>query len=109
MIRRPPRSTLLPYTTLFRSRRRLLLGTQLRWPTRNREHCPPNDADTRHRWAEVRHDQRQRRTHVRLDNKRRGVLLGGWLLGSARERSLWWQQRSDEGAGPAVTHVQSAS
>src|SRR2546422_1323099 len=71
MIRRPPRSTLLPYTTLFRSRRRLLLGTQLRWPTRNREHCPPNDADTRHRWAEVRHDQRQRRTHVRLDNKDR--------------------------------------
>src|SRR2546426_12148438 len=26
MIRRPPRSTLFPYTTLFRSQRRLLLG-----------------------------------------------------------------------------------
>src|SRR5438034_7233659 len=27
MIRRPPRSTLFPYTTLFRSFRRILLGT----------------------------------------------------------------------------------
>src|SRR2546425_7937838 len=26
MIRRPPRSTLFPYTTLFRSRRRIVLG-----------------------------------------------------------------------------------
>src|SRR2546427_8651345 len=28
MIRRPPRSTLFPYTTLFRSRQRLLRGPQ---------------------------------------------------------------------------------
>src|SRR3712207_6867131 len=28
MIRRPPRSTLFPYTTLFRSRRKELLGLQ---------------------------------------------------------------------------------
>src|ERR1044071_9993625 len=28
MIRRPPRSTLFPYTTLFRSRRQLLLETR---------------------------------------------------------------------------------
>src|SRR5260221_1609408 len=28
MIRRPPRSTLFPYTTLFRSSRRLHLGTE---------------------------------------------------------------------------------
>src|SRR5258708_26244066 len=27
MIRRPPRSTLFPYTTLFRSKRRIMLGT----------------------------------------------------------------------------------
>src|SRR3712207_7608460 len=29
MIRRPPRSTLFPYTTLFRSRRKALLGDQV--------------------------------------------------------------------------------
>ena len=29
MIRRPPRSTLFPYTTLFRSKRRLLLGRKV--------------------------------------------------------------------------------
>src|SRR2546430_7693933 len=32
MIRRPPRSTLFPYTTLFRSRHQLLLQ---RWPIRH--------------------------------------------------------------------------
>src|ERR1039457_7344561 len=32
MIRRPPRSTLFPYTTLFRSRRwRCCAGTRIRW------------------------------------------------------------------------------
>src|SRR5256884_439813 len=34
MIRRPPRSTLFPYTTLFRSLSRLLLGAGLRLPDR---------------------------------------------------------------------------
>src|SRR3989442_10091053 len=34
MIRRPPRSTLFPYTTLFRSRHRELV----RWHCRRREH-----------------------------------------------------------------------
>src|SRR5204862_5998464 len=41
MIRRPPRSTLFPYTTLFRSQRRLALGKHLasarrRWELRPR-------------------------------------------------------------------------
>src|SRR2546430_7951629 len=34
MIRRPPRSTLFPYTTLFRSRHRSRSGHLLRRPTR---------------------------------------------------------------------------
>src|SRR5258708_28619577 len=46
MIRRPPRSTLFPYTTLFRSRRNLLPGRErgrVRWDgqsnsTRSEEH-----------------------------------------------------------------------
>src|SRR5438309_5324026 len=33
MIRRPPRSTLFPYTTLFRSRRRNLIPTTAPWPS----------------------------------------------------------------------------
>src|SRR6266516_6374156 len=33
MIRRPPRSTLFPYTTLFRSRGAELLSPPLRWPS----------------------------------------------------------------------------
>src|SRR6266704_4322430 len=37
MIRRPPRSTLFPYATLFRSGRRSVSGTPLTWPgTRTR-------------------------------------------------------------------------
>src|SRR5258708_30083330 len=32
MIRRPPRSTLFPYTTLFRSMDKGLMGTLLRYP-----------------------------------------------------------------------------
>src|SRR6266436_3472323 len=35
MIRRPPRSTLLPYTTLFRTRRRLTIRPRRTPPTRN--------------------------------------------------------------------------
>src|SRR5690348_18215535 len=34
MIRRPPRSTLFPYTTLFRSHRRALLGGHVETPDR---------------------------------------------------------------------------
>src|SRR2546426_6235078 len=40
MIRRPPRSTLFPYTTLFRSRRRR---------RRDRASCPPGRAPRRER------------------------------------------------------------
>src|SRR5256885_9803855 len=36
MIRRPPRSTLFPYTTLFRSVRRLPLAFRWRWSRRAR-------------------------------------------------------------------------
>src|SRR3989440_9596117 len=35
MIRRPPRSTLFPYTTLFRSREHLRLGGQQQIPRKN--------------------------------------------------------------------------
>src|SRR3712207_7506603 len=35
MIRRPPRSTLFPYTTLFRSRPRRRRGRDMRWDRRS--------------------------------------------------------------------------
>src|SRR3712207_7085885 len=34
MIRRPPRSTLFPYTTLFRSKRRTSISSIKPWPSR---------------------------------------------------------------------------
>src|SRR2546427_2064170 len=44
MIRRPPRSTLFPYTTLFRSGRRRELGEDVHW------HVPESsDAEDHHR------------------------------------------------------------
>src|SRR5690349_23926431 len=46
MIRRPPRSTLFPYTTLFRSRRDRLLAER-----RGRRHQPPGRLEPRARGA----------------------------------------------------------
>src|SRR3989338_10911295 len=41
MIRRPPRSTLFPYTTLFRSKICVHLGCIYKWvPTNDRFECP---------------------------------------------------------------------
>src|SRR3989441_12071517 len=42
MIRRPPRSTLFPYTTLFRSPRRSSRGVRLQW-RRSRSSSAPTD------------------------------------------------------------------
>src|SRR2546422_6529349 len=42
MMRRPPRSTLLPYTTLFRSKARLGNRAYRSVPTRNAIHAPPD-------------------------------------------------------------------
>src|SRR5688572_32506320 len=61
MIRRPPRSTLFPYTTLFRSRR-------ARPPTRPR-------------------DLRRRRTHLRHRQRRQGPVLGTCRARTARRRA----------------------
>src|SRR3712207_7807963 len=47
MIRRPPRSTLFPYTTLFRSRQRLEVELAVRRHERNRELPGVEPADER--------------------------------------------------------------
>src|SRR5437016_14481985 len=45
MIRRPPRSTLFPYTTLFRSSKRVRNSGRLRWPYSgaSSQTCPGTD------------------------------------------------------------------
>src|SRR3712207_8904705 len=62
MIRRPPRSTLFPYTTLFRSRGgRIVIGSP--WSkTRGRPHGPlaPRSAERRHRLRPRRLPSRRR-------------------------------------------------
>src|SRR5205085_3403443 len=55
MLRRPPRSTLFPYTTLFRSR-----GS---WPTAGRKRCP---APTHRRPAADRKSTRLNSSHSQI-------------------------------------------
>src|SRR5436189_3546769 len=45
MIRRPPRSTLFPYTTLFRSP--MAPSTSWRWPAARRRRLPVDDPEDR--------------------------------------------------------------
>src|SRR3712207_8464592 len=72
MIRRPPRSTRFPYTTLFRSRRqRLATGPAVR-PRRlaaGQQLLPPRRVDVRAREQELAHDagDRQRRDDPRSE------------------------------------------
>src|SRR3989441_2152011 len=73
MIRRPPRSTLFPYTTLFRSLRRWRLGGLL---NRSRRRCFPQ-LDY-HRLGGValpahaeKHHGGEKQVHQRRENKRR--------------------------------------
>src|SRR3989442_8861989 len=65
MIRRPPRSTLFPYTTLFRSQHVLLLLENLNGePERAEVHyMPDNLADTVHR-SEEHTSELQSRPHL---------------------------------------------
>src|SRR5687768_17988503 len=46
MIRRPPRSTLFPYTTLFRSRERRLSGIPLLFSSRSSGRATPDHRQT---------------------------------------------------------------
>src|SRR3989442_1888771 len=62
MIRRPPRSTLFPYTTLFRSRHRVLGAEQL-----GREpEAGPDEAPRRGGFAQDRKSTRLNSSHVRI-------------------------------------------
>src|SRR5687768_17823495 len=71
MIRRPPRSTLFPYTTLFRSR-----GAE------------PHRANPGQRWI------RQSTEYGRTPGRAGGVALVGWCPGGRRAaaRPWFWQR-----------------
>src|SRR2546422_8740218 len=53
MIRRPPRSTLFPYTTLFRSREYLQLWSEDGWGTMIRSTCPVVVETIEHEYPEL--------------------------------------------------------
>src|SRR5438477_8959407 len=60
MIRRPPRSTLFPYTTLFRSRERVLARLARDWPA-----APAAARSGRHRGRSEEHTS-ELQSHVNL-------------------------------------------
>src|SRR3712207_8250225 len=62
MIRRPPRSTLLPYTTLFRSARR---GAEGRERGERREPTPAQRAEFEKRRTEMQQRRQQQLARVR--------------------------------------------
>src|SRR5258708_31297113 len=64
MIRRPPRSTLFPYTTLFRSR---VAGSwKLDWPAAKEDHraCHPASEPGRHGWPGQKLDGDRKSTRL---------------------------------------------
>src|SRR5438034_3243298 len=67
MIRRPPRSTLFPYTTLFRSRRATERASRRR-PVRDRQACPLERRDPEAAGADRRPRYGVQRT-IRADRK----------------------------------------
>src|SRR3712207_8561117 len=66
MIRRPPRSTLFPYTTLFRSRSESALGLRRRFCFRTPQHLLDRDRKrTALLGAEKRQREERQRGHTR--------------------------------------------
>src|SRR5690349_23304254 len=92
MIRRPPRSTLFPYTTLFRSLR-LLLGYGLTQPVeRDRQR---HDGETRlHRLADLQRAQRSEEHTSELQSRR--DLVCRLLLEKKKKKRKDDQQHANE-------------
>src|SRR3989304_8363927 len=91
MIRRPPRSTLFPYTTLFRSRKRPLVNA-IRWPAEG------NIASSRSARSEEHTSELQSRLHLvcrRLLEKKKKKGAGRTAGPRAQAR-----RRTTDGGGP---------
>src|SRR3712207_9153021 len=87
MIRRPPRSTLFPYTTLFRS---VLEGADDRSPAALRNRLRVS------RVIEVRVRDENRRRPGRFGGPARGLLERVWRRGVLREPGVDEDPRSEE-------------
>src|SRR3712207_8279273 len=84
MIRRPPRSTLFPYTTLFRSHRARLLGRRLRL-FRLRERLfervlGPGELHGQHREADRDDHERRDRKSTRLNSSHANISYAVFCL-----------------------------
>src|SRR3712207_8843920 len=89
MIRRPPRSTLFPYTTLFRSeatraraRRAARAGAKARWrrPADGRPHETARPALVEGRWGGTRADTRGDRKSTRLNSSHANISYAVFCL-----------------------------
>src|SRR5258708_9605048 len=97
MIRRPPRSTLFPYTTLFRSRSGLVsLDT---WHVRNEDSLPGGEEEGGAGWRSGEHTSELQSPHhlvCRLLLEKKGEL--GNMPRNKRELTLWRAGRGRIGA-----------
>src|SRR5687767_15402356 len=74
MLRRPPRSTLFPYTTLFRSRQRRKRFGDRRLPPICRRHAARRPRSPR--WREARHNRRVRSARRQSGKRRQSNEIG---------------------------------
>src|SRR3712207_7047682 len=79
MIRRPPRSTLFPYTTLFRSPQRKLLGPQARGG-HGGSPVPPRGIQPRHCPAQRRGGRHRDRKSTRLNSSHANISYAVFCL-----------------------------
>src|SRR3712207_7873597 len=80
MIRRPPRSTLFPYTTLFRSDPLLARLTELRPVLRHRRVVVQLAAVVQHRTGQSHHGLRRDRKSTRLNSSHANISYAVFCL-----------------------------
>src|SRR2546422_2088733 len=100
MIRRPPRSTLFPYTTLFRSHGQARTDHRLRWAR-----CPGDAAPVQDRWPDVVHVRSEEHTS---ELQSRLHLVCRLLLEKKKASTTSCSPSFGPGRASPVCHVMSA-
>src|SRR5690349_22919214 len=102
MIRRPPRSTLFPYTTLFRSRKGFRFSTYATWWIRQ--------AVERARDGKDRKSTRLNSSHVEISyavfclKKKKSTHMGrGWGICTISAIGRGWRLQATEGFSETIT------
>src|SRR3712207_8057276 len=94
MLRRPPRSTLFPYTTLFRSRPNLddVMATTESAPRDRQEHAKgyarPNDDELQHRTEHERQMVDADRKSTRLNSSHANISYAVFCLKKKKKHSI---------------------